>query len=64
MSWQTSLIEFGIILIIGAVIGGFLYYSIENTSIHSDMKIVVPLDWFFCNTFNLLWINQSQCQCR
>ena len=47
MSWQTNLIEFGIILCIGGIIGGFLYHSIEETTIHSDMKIFAPWIGFF-----------------
>jgi hypothetical protein len=47
MSWKTNLIEFGVILCVGVIIAGIIFYSIEETTINSDMKIFVPWIGFF-----------------
>lgn len=47
MTVTSRLIEFGIVLAIGGVIGGFLYYSITDSTYTDEMKIVVPWAGFF-----------------
>ena len=47
MTVISRLIEFGIILAIAGIIGGFLYYSITNSTYSTEMKMIVPWGGFF-----------------
>jgi len=47
MTVVSRLIEFGIVLTIGGIIGGFLYYSITNSTHSAEMKMIVPWAGFF-----------------
>lgn len=47
MTVISRLIEFGIVLAIGGIIGLGLYYSITNSTYPTEMKTVVPWGGFF-----------------
>lgn len=47
MAAQSRLIEFGIVLAIAGIVGGFLYYSVTDSTYSSEMKMVVPWAGFF-----------------
>jgi hypothetical protein len=47
MTILGRLIEFGIVLAIAGIIGGFLYYSVTNSVYPTEMKTIIPWGGFF-----------------